>query len=126
MSSFDILVVDDAYPMARALAYILSRSGYETRIARDGLDALEKVQEKKPDLMFLDLQMPRMGGLEACRRIRENPEHQDIYIIVLTGMGQDEDAARALEAGANECAAKPFSPRDVLAKVAEILKPVEP
>jgi len=125
MADFDILVVDDAYPMARALSYFLTRNGYSCRIARDGVEALEKIEEQRPDLVFLDLQMPRMDGIETCRRVRASGAFKDLRIIVLTAMGQDEDVARALEAGADECLAKPFSPRHVLERVAATLHPVE-
>jgi CheY-like chemotaxis protein len=125
MESFDILVVDDAYPMARALSYLLTRNGYRCRLARDGAHALEKMAEQKPDLVFLDLQMPRMGGIEACRRIRADENLREVYVIVLTAMGQDEDTAAALEAGANECLSKPFSPAQILERVQAVLEPVE-
>ncbi|MCK4547166.1 MAG: response regulator [Candidatus Eisenbacteria sp.] len=125
METFDILVVDDAFPMARALSYLLTRNGYEVRVARDGVEALEKIRERKPDLVFLDLQMPRMGGVETCRRIRENPGLSDLYIIILTAMGQDQDVEHALEAGADESVAKPFSPREILRRVGEVLRTVE-
>ena len=124
MEPFTILVVDDAYPMARALSYLLTRNGYQCRIARDGIGALESMAEEKPDLIFLDLQMPRMDGIETCRRIRADQNLRDIYVNVLTAMGEDEDISRALEAGADECMAKPFSPGHLLNRVHSILEPV--
>ncbi len=125
MDSFDILVVDDSYPMARALSYLLTRNGHQCRLARDGAHALEKMAEEKPDLVFLDLQMPRMGGIETCRRIRADENLREVYVIVLTAMGQDEDTAAALKAGANECLSKPFSPGQILERVQAVLEPVE-
>jgi DNA-binding response OmpR family regulator len=125
MGAFRILVVDDAYPMARALSYLLSRNGYECDVARDGVEALEKIHAFRPDLVFLDLQMPRMDGIETCRRLRAGETARRTHVIVLTAMGQDEDTARALGAGADECMAKPFSPRHVLERVRGALKPVE-
>ncbi len=125
MEPFTILVVDDAYPMARALSYLLTRSGYRCRIARDGIEALESMAEEKPDLVFLDLQMPRMDGIETSRRIREDESFRNTYVIVLTAMGEDEDITRALDAGADECMGKPFIPRHVLERVRSILEPVE-
>lgn len=125
MAAMNILIVDDVYPIARALAYLLERSGYSCQIARNGAEALEKIEEQKPDLVFLDLQMPVMDGLETCRRIRGTEAYRDLYIIILTSLGQDEDITGALEAGANEHIAKPFSPPQVLERVREILNPVE-
>ena len=124
MAASSILIVDDTYPMARALSFLLTRAGYECRIAGDGVEALERIREEKPDLILLDLQMPRMDGFETCRRVRECDEYRDIHIVVITAMGQDEDAARAIEAGANECIGKPVNPPDLLARVQEILHPV--
>jgi DNA-binding response OmpR family regulator len=119
----NILVVDDNYPMARAMTFLLSRAGFACRIARDGLDAIEQIQEQKPDLVLLDLQMPRMDGLETCRWIRRCPEYGDLHVIVVTALGDDEDLARALEAGANECLFKPLNPPDLLRRIEEILRP---
>jgi CheY-like chemotaxis protein len=126
MAASSILIVDDTYPMARALSFLLTRAGYECRIAGDGVEALEKIEEEKPDLILLDIQMPRMDGFETCRRVRACEANKDIHIIVVTAMGQDEDAARALEAGANECIGKPVNPPELLAKVQDILHPVGP
>ncbi|MCK4547168.1 MAG: response regulator [Candidatus Eisenbacteria sp.] len=125
MARSRILIVDDEFPTARVLAFFLTRSGYECRIAADGVEALEKVEEEKPDLLILDLQMPRMDGAETCRRLRTHEDFRDIYIIVVTGLAQDEDTERVLEAGADECIAKPVNPPDLLARVHAILKPVE-
>jgi CheY-like chemotaxis protein len=124
MAAFSILVVDDTYPMARALSFLLTRAGYQCRIAGDGVEALEKIEEEKPDLILLDIQMPRMDGFETCRRVREREENRNIHIIVVTAMGQDEDAEQAIKAGANECMGKPVNPPDLLARVKEILQPV--
>jgi len=122
---FDILVVDDSYPLARALSYALTRAGYTCRIARDGVEALERMDEQPPDLVVLDLRMPRMDGLETCRRIRENEAWRDAYIIVLSGIAHEGDAARAIEAGADECLSKPFEPPKILERVRAVLSPVE-
>ena len=124
MAATSILIVDDTYPMARALSFLLTRAGYECRIAGDGVEALEKIEEEKPDLILLDLQMPRMDGFETCLRVRECEENKNIHIIVVTSMGQDEDAQRAIAAGANECIGKPVNPPDLLARIQEILHPV--
>jgi DNA-binding response OmpR family regulator len=125
MQPFDILIVDDAYPIARALSYLLTRNGYRCRIARSGQEALDEIARERPDLVFLDLQMPGMNGVEVCRRLRAVERNRDLHVIVLTAMGQDYDIAAAMEAGANECLDKPFSPRLILERVSEILSPVE-
>ncbi len=123
MAPSNILVVDDNYPMARAVTFLLSRAGFACRIAQDGLDAIEQIQAQKPDLVVLDLQMPRMGGLETCRWIRGNPEYRDLHVIVMTALGDDEDIVRAQEAGVDDCLLKPLNPADLLRRIEEILRP---
>jgi CheY-like chemotaxis protein len=125
MGAFSILVVDDNFAIARTTAYLFSRAGYDCRIAGDGVETLEKIAEKKPDLVLLDVQMPRMDGVETCRQIRANPDYGDIRIIILTALGDEDDVARARGAGADECLAKPIDPPDLLRKVEEILRPAE-
>jgi len=79
-----ILVVDDDYPIAKALKYLFVQSGYECRVAHNGVEALEKIEEEKPDLVILDLQMPRLDGISTCRKIRENEDSRDLPVLVLT------------------------------------------
>jgi DNA-binding response OmpR family regulator len=122
MSSFRILIVDDLYPMARALSYLFTKEGFSCRTAGDGLEALEKMAEEKPDLVILDIQMPRMDGLEACRRIRADNALKDVHVIVATALGEDEDVGRAMEAGADECIQKPVDPPQFLERVKEIAR----
>jgi DNA-binding response OmpR family regulator len=126
MGALNVLVVDDVYPAARALAYILAKNDYRSRIARDGAEALQKIAEEKPQVIILDLKMPGMDGIEVCRRIRASEEYKDIYIIAFTSLGEDEDLAKALEVGANECLTKPLNPSRFLERVREVLKPVTP
>jgi DNA-binding response OmpR family regulator len=123
MTPLNVLVVEDEFPTAKALSCLFTGGGYRCRIASDGIEALEKIAEEKPDLIVLDLDMPRMDGVEVCRRIREREEYRDVYVIVVTALGQDEDLARALDAGANEYLTKPFNPPVLLERVAAILRP---
>jgi len=117
MSDVSILVVDDTFPMARALAFLLGKEGYRCRTAGDGVEALDMLEAEPADLIILDIQMPRMDGFEVCRRLRAHPTLCRTYIMVATALGEDADAARALEAGADECIAKPFDPPEVLRRV---------
>jgi len=121
MALHNVLVVEDEFPMAKALSCLLTEAGYRCRIAADGVEALERMAEEKPDLVVLDLQMPRMDGAEVCRRMREHKEYSGIHIIVVTGLGQDEDLAGVLQAGANEWIAKPFDPPSLLERIAAVL-----
>lgn len=122
MGSLKVLVVEDEFPTARTITYLLTRNGHRCRVARDGVEALEKIAEEKPDLLLLDLHMPRMDGLETCRRIRASEETKGIYIIVLTALGEDDNLPKAMEAGADEYMAKPLDPRKVLERVGAVFR----
>ncbi|MEA1967566.1 MAG: response regulator [Thermodesulfobacteriota bacterium] len=116
-----ILIVDDEFFITRSLSFMLKKEGYHCDIANDGQKALENIGSEKPDLIFLDVDMPVKNGYETAREIRQNPAWKDIHIIMLSAKGQDIDEKRGLEAGANEYILKPFDPRAILARVREIL-----
>jgi two-component system, OmpR family, alkaline phosphatase synthesis response regulator PhoP len=111
-----ILVVDDEPHLIRSLTFILTKEGYEVDMANDGEEAMRKVKEKKPDLIFLDIMMPKMNGYEVCEKIRNTPELKDIYIIMLSAKGWEKDKEMGLSVGANEFMSKPFSPLAVVAR----------
>lgn len=116
-----IVVADDEYFISRSLSFIFEKEGYACSVASDGEAALGLVRQEKPDLVFLDISMPKMDGYNVCREIRRDPDLKGIYIIMLTAMGQDVDQKASLEAGANEYMLKPFNPRMIRERVAEIL-----
>lgn len=116
-----ILVVDDEPFIVRSLTFVLKKQGYETITATDGEEAVTKIQEEKPDLVFLDVMMPKKTGFEVCQEVRANPEMGDLYIIMLTARGQEADRERGLRLGVNEFMTKPFSPSKVIEKVKEVL-----
>ena len=116
-----IVVADDEYFISRSLSFIFEKEGYACSVASDGEAALGLVRQEKPDLVFLDIGMPKMDGYNVCREIRRDPDLKSIYIIMLTAMGQDVDQKASLEAGANEYMLKPFNPRMIRERVAEIL-----
>ncbi len=118
-----ILIADDEPFIARSLSYVLEKSGYEIYIARDGEEAVRRAVDVKPDLVFLDLMMPKKNGYEVCEELRNHPELQRIPIILITAKGQKADLERGLQAGANEYMTKPFSPTQVVARVKEVLGP---
>lgn len=113
-----VLVVDDNGDAAEALAALLQMSGHEVHTANDGAEALERVQQLRPTLVFMDVGMPRMDGLEAARRIRALPFGHDIHIIALTGWGQEEDRQITRSAGMDHHLVKPVS-IDALQEVLE-------
>jgi DNA-binding response OmpR family regulator len=116
-----VLICDDEPYIVESVSYVVRKAGYQVVVAEDGEEALEAGLREKPALVFLDIMMPRMTGYEVCRRLKEDPETRDTYIIMLTARGQEEDERKALEMGADEFMTKPFSPRKMRAKLIEIL-----
>ena len=121
MSDKKILVVDDEAHLVRSLTFVLEKAGYIVSSASNGEDALSKIKQSKPDLIFLDVMMPKKNGYEVCKEIKDSPDLKDIYVIILTAKGQEADRAQGINAGANEFITKPFSPLEVVAKVKKLL-----
>src|SRR5205807_4211476 len=119
MSSARIMVVDDDPQIRRVLRTALVAQGYEAIDARNGEEAVERLSEEKPDLIILDVNMPRMNGLEACRVIRST---SDIPIIMLTVRDAESDKIQALDAGADDYVTKPFSSPELLARIRAALR----
>ena len=116
-----VLVCDDEPYIVESVSYVVRKAGYEVVVAEDGLEALNAVKREKPDLVFLDIMMPKVSGYEVCRQLKEDPTTKSAYVVMLTARGQEEDERRALEMGADEFMTKPFSPRKMRAKLDEIL-----
>ncbi len=125
MNQAKVLIVDDEPQIRRTLRATLVPHGYTVADARSGEEALEVLRQEKPDLVLLDLNMPGMGGLEACRTIRE---HSDVAIIVLTVRDAEKDKVQALDAGADDYVSKPFGAPELLARIRAALRrlPVPP
>ncbi len=121
MSDKKILIVDDDPNIIRSLTFVLGKGGYNTSSATNGEEALAKVRELKPDLIFLDIMMPKKNGYEVCQEIRSAPDLNGIYIIMLSAKGQEADKTKGLSLGANEFMTKPFSPAGVVNRVKELL-----
>ncbi len=120
-----VLIVDDEVHIRALLERALEDledEGVELLSAEDGEEGLELAREEKPDLMFLDIMMPKMNGYEVCEKIKQDPELEDIYIIILTAKGQVADRAKAENVQANEYLTKPFNPDTILEKASEILQ----
>jgi len=114
------LVVDDDTTVRDVVHRYLDRAGYRVLLAGDGEQALRVVAEKSPDVVVLDLMLPRLGGLEVCRRLRRDAER--VPIVVLTALGEEEDRVLGLELGADDYLTKPFSPRELVLRVASVLR----
>jgi DNA-binding response OmpR family regulator len=121
-----ILVIDDEPYALRAMSYLLTREGYDVVTASNGQEGLDKVRELRPPLVFLDIMMPQLDGYEVCQRIRADHNLDQTYVIMLSAKGQQVDRERGLEAGANEYMTKPFSPREVVKRLAEIFQSGQP
>ena len=123
MSSDEILIIDDDPTIVRMLTFMLNKSGFNTAVAVNGKDAVTKVQELEPRLIFLDIMMPQKDGYQVCREIRDDATlSRQPYIIMLTARGQEADLEKAKNVGADEYITKPFSPSKVVARVKEILE----
>lgn len=116
-----ILVVEDTEDNRQILRDLLGMAGYEMVEARDGAEGVAKATEHRPDLILMDIQMPVMDGYEATRRIRANPELKSIPIVAVTSYALSGDEEKTRAAGCDGYIAKPYSPRQMLAKVREIL-----
>lgn len=120
-----ILIVDDEpnilILMEQALEKLEEEEGVELLTAENGVEALETIKSEKPNLVFLDVMMPKMSGLEVCKTVKQELGMLDVYIIMLTAKGQELDKQSGMAVGADLYMTKPFRPREVLAKAREIL-----
>jgi DNA-binding response OmpR family regulator len=116
-----ILVVDDEPNIVLALEYLMRREGFEVAVAADGEAALEAIAASPPDLVILDVMLPKMDGFEVCRRVRADPRWRGLRILMLTARGRDTEVAKGLDLGADAYVTKPFSTRDLVARVRALL-----
>jgi DNA-binding response OmpR family regulator len=116
-----ILIADDEPSIVAALEFLLLRGGYEVQVARDGEQTLELVDGFNPDLVLLDVMMPRRSGYEVCTRIRERADRRHVKIIMLTAKGRDAEVSKGLSMGADLYVTKPFSTRELMAKIRELV-----
>jgi len=120
-----VLVVDDEPTIAEVVSRYLERAGYETAIARDGLEAVALAAQRRPDLVVLDLMLPQMDGLEVLRRLRSG-DRPHAAVILLTAKGEQDDRVVGLKKGADDYVVKPFSPTELVARVDAVLRRVRP
>lgn len=126
MARTKVLIVEDEESISTLLDYNLSREEFETRIAVDGEDALLKTQEFHPDIMILDWMLPKVSGIEVCRRLRQNPDTRNLPVIMLTARSEESDRIRGLETGADDYLTKPFSTAELIARVKAVLRRIRP
>lgn len=116
-----VLIVDDETNIVMALEFLMEQAGYQTKVAYNGRDALRIVPEFAPDLILLDVMMPKVNGYSVCQQIRETLPHQQPKIIMLTAKGRDAEITKGLALGADAYITKPFSTRDLVADVQKLL-----
>lgn len=116
-----ILVVEDEKDLAKAIAFRLEANGYTVFSSYDGQDGYEKAKKEKPDLIILDLMLPKMDGYKVCALLKSDARYSKIPIIIFTARAQDEDMKMAKDAGANAYITKPFEPETLLSKIKELL-----
>lgn len=117
-----ILIVEDEAEIAQLIQLYLEKEGFTCRTCRDGITALQIFQEQQPDLIVLDLMIPGLDGLEVCARIRQKPGSKDPFILMLTAKGEEIDRIIGLSTGADDYLVKPFSPRELVARVRALLR----
>ncbi len=120
-----VLVVDDEPTIAEVVARYLERAGYAAVTAADGLEAIRLAEERRPDLVVLDVMLPQLDGLEVLRRLRER-DGARTPVILLTAKGEHDDRIAGLRSGADDYVVKPFSPRELVARVEAVLRRVDP
>jgi len=121
-----VLIVEDEPDIRELVVHHLKREGYQVSAAASGEEALRQVREAPPDLVLLDLMMPAMNGLEVCRRLRQDPATATLPIVMLTAKGDEVDRVIGLEIGADDYVVKPFSPKELLARVRAVLRRSRP
>jgi two-component system phosphate regulon response regulator PhoB len=121
-----ILVVEDEDALATLLQYNLDKEGYRVTVASDGEEALMLTSERPPDLVLLDWMLPKVSGVEVCRRLRARPETRNLPIVMLTARGEESDRVRGLETGADDYVVKPFSMTELSARIRAVLRRIRP
>ena len=119
--AYKVLIVDDEPNIVISLEFLMKKEGFEVAVAGDGEEALAKVASFSPDLVLLDVMMPKKSGFEVCEALRADPARAGLRIVMLTAKGRDTEVAKGLALGANAYVTKPFSTKDLVAKVKEIL-----
>jgi len=121
-----VLVVEDEDALSTLLQYNLDKEGYRVGLAGDGEEALMMIDEQAPDLVLLDWMLPKVSGVEVCRRLRSRPETRNLPIIMLTARGEESDRIRGLDTGADDYIVKPFSMSELNARMRAVLRRIRP
>jgi len=116
-----VLVVEDEPHIVESLSFLMKQAGFEVAVARDGAAAIRVVESRPPDLVLLDLMLPRRDGFDVCQTIRANPDWNGIRIVILSAKGRDQERLKGLELGADDYITKPFSTHELVERVQVLL-----
>lgn len=116
-----VLIADDEPNIVISLEFLLQQDGYQVQVAHDGQEALEAIQRQPPDLVLLDVMLPRLSGFDVCQKIRENPAWQRMRVVMLTAKGREVEIGKGLALGADAYITKPFSTQALLAQIRGLL-----
>ena len=119
--SLKVLIADDEPNIVISLEYLLKRAGYQVLVARDGQEAIDTIRRERPALVLLDVMMPKKSGHEVCAELRADESLRDVRVLMLSAKGRDTDVDKGLGVGADAYMTKPFSTKELAAKVAEML-----
>jgi len=117
-----VLVVEDSVAQSQMISDLLRGSGLTVTVASDGVEALEKIQGQRPDLVVLDIVMPRMNGYEVCRRLKADPKTQSVPVVMCSSKGEEFDRYWGMKQGADAYIAKPFQPTELVGTVKQLLR----
>ncbi|NBU27983.1 MAG: phosphate regulon transcriptional regulatory protein PhoB [Caulobacteraceae bacterium] len=126
MTTPTIVIAEDEDALATLLQYNLEKEGYRVLIAGDGEEALIVIDEHNPDILLLDWMLPKVSGIEVCRRLRQKTETRNLPILMLTARGEESDRIRGLDTGADDYVVKPFSMTELLARIRAVLRRIRP
>lgn len=118
----NVLVVEDSLTQREMISALLSKSGLSVMVAKDGVEALETIQAQPPDIVVLDIVMPRMNGYEVCRRLKTDPKTQDVLVVMCSSKGEEFDRYWGMKQGADAYIAKPFQPTELVGTVKQLLR----
>ncbi len=117
-----VLVIEDEQDVAELIRYNLAKEGYEVRVIANGVDGLKQARESRPDMILLDIMVPQLNGWEVCRRLKQEPDTHEVPVIMVTGRVEEGDKVLGFEMGADDYVTKPFSPRELLARIRAVIR----
>ncbi len=119
--AYSVLVAEDEPNIVLSLQFIMKKAGFQVRVAEDGVQAVLEVEKERPDVVLLDIMLPKRDGFSVCEIIKSNPEWSNVKIIMLTAKSREEDKLRAMSLGADDYITKPFSTRELISRVKELI-----